>query len=109
MHVLTVQPMLGPIALCFVLVMPTHFLQAQGPWARHSIDRSSRGADGVRLADVNGDGRLDITTGWEEGGHVRVYLQPHHDAVKEVWPAVTVGHVKTPEDAVFADLDGDGS
>jgi len=32
------------------------------PWARHAIDRSSRGADGVRLADVNGDGLPDVVT-----------------------------------------------
>jgi len=30
-------------------------------WPRHIIDASSRGAGGVRLADVNGDGLLDIT------------------------------------------------
>ena len=45
------------------------------PWRRHAIDGSSRGADGVRLADVNGDGRPDIATGWEEGGVIRAYLQ----------------------------------
>ena len=45
-------------------------------WKRHTIDNSSRGADGVRLADVNGDGLMDLTTGWEEGGVIRVYLNP---------------------------------
>jgi hypothetical protein len=79
------------------------------PWNRHVIDQSSRGADGVRLADVNGDGRLDVVTGWEEGGRVRVYVNPGPRAAKKAWPAVTVGKVKSPEDAVFADLDGDGS
>ena len=29
------------------------------PWKRHTIDRSSKGADGVRLMDVNGDGLPD--------------------------------------------------
>jgi hypothetical protein len=77
------------------------------PWSRHTIDRSSRGADGVRLADVNGDGRLDIATGWEEGGLIRVYLHPGKERVREQWPAVTVGRVASPEDAVFVDLDGD--
>ena len=48
------------------------------PWKRHTIDSSSKaagklGADGVRLADVNGDGLLDITTGWEQGGAIVVY------------------------------------
>ena len=37
------------------------------PWNRHTIDNSSRGADGIRLLDVNADGLLDIATGWEEG------------------------------------------
>ncbi len=80
-----------------------------GPWERHTIDNSSRGADGVRLVDVNDDGLADITTGWEEGGVIRVYLNPGPAEAKKAWPAVTVGQVKSPEDAVFADLDGDGA
>lgn len=79
------------------------------PWPRHTIDNSSRGADGVRVADVNGDGLLDIATGWEEGGVTRVYLHPGHDRVRSRWPAVTVGRTPSVEDAVFADLDGDGA
>ncbi len=82
---------------------------AESPWKRHVIDDSSRGADGVRLADANGDGHLDIATGWEEGGVIRVYLNPGPQRSMQKWPAVTVGKVKSAEDAVFADLDGDGS
>lgn len=78
------------------------------PWKRHTIDDSSRGADGVRWADVNGDGLPDIATGWEEGGVVRVCLNPGPAKVKARWPAVTVGQVKSAEDAVLVDLDGDG-
>ena len=77
-------------------------------WERHVIDNSSRGADGVRAADVNGDGYLDLTTGWEEGGVIRVTINPGPARVKGEWPAVTVGKVASPEDAVFVDLDGDG-
>ena len=80
-----------------------------GAWARHTIDDSSLGADGVRLADINGDGRLDITSPWEQGGQVRVYLHPGPDGLRERWPAVTVGEVGDPEDAVFVDLDADGN
>lgn len=79
------------------------------PWARHTIDSSSRGADGTRLADVNGDGLLDIATGWEQGKKVRVYLNPGPARARQPWPAVTVGAVGAPEDAVFVDLDGDGA
>jgi len=78
------------------------------PWPLHVIDDSSRGADGVRLADVNGDGLMDITTGWEQGGITRVYLHPGHRAAGKRWPAVTAGKTPNVEDAVFADLDGDG-
>jgi hypothetical protein len=82
---------------------------AAAQWNRHTIDASSRGADGVRLADVNGDGLLDITTAWEEGGAIRVYLNPGPGEARQAWPAVTVGSVRSPEDAVFVDLDGDGA
>lgn len=84
-------------------------IEADEAWVRHTIDDSSRGADGVRLADVDGDNDLDIATGWEEGGRVRVYLNPGPRKATEKWPAVTVGNVKSAEDAVFADLDGDGA
>lgn len=84
--------------------------QDLGPaWERHTIDRSSQGADGVRLADANGDGLLDIVTGWEEGGVVRIYLNPGPSRASETWPALTVGQVSSVEDAVFVDLDGDGA
>jgi hypothetical protein len=80
-----------------------------GAWVRHTIDSSSRGADGTKVLDVNGDGLPDITTGWEEGGAVRVCLHPGYDKVREKWPAVTAGKVGNLEDAVSADLDGDGN
>lgn len=81
---------------------------ARPVWQRHVIDAGSRGADGVRLADVNGDGRPDIATGWEEGGAVRLYLNPGPAAATQPWPLARVGEVGSPEDAVAADLDGDG-
>jgi len=79
------------------------------PWRRHVIDESSKGADGVRLFDVNGDGLADITTGWEEGAITRVYMNPGPDKARQPWPAVTVGKTPAVEDAVFVDLDGDGA
>jgi hypothetical protein len=77
-------------------------------WARHAIDDTSRGADGAKLGDIDGDGLLDIVTGWEEGGEVRVYRNPGPMNVRQTWPCVTVGRVASPEEAVFVDFDGDG-
>src|SRR6056297_1016749 len=82
--------------------------QVVAPWQRHTIDASLIGADGVRLADFNGDGLLDVVTGWEESGRVRLYLHPGYERVREMWPAVTVGIEPSPEDAVACDMDGDG-
>ena len=80
-------------------------------WSRHTIDRSSKGADGVRLLDVDRDGDLDIVTGWEEGGVVRAYLHPGAGSGELVrpWPRVEVGRAASVEDAVFVDLDADRS
>ena len=92
-----------------LILISSSLAHAEGPWARHTIDDSSKGADGIRLADINGDGLPDIATGWEEGGIVRAYLHPGKAKAKQKWPAVTVGKVRSAEDAVFADLDGDGA
>lgn len=97
------------LSACHAAPQPAPVTQYDGPWTRHTIDDSSRGADGVRLGDINGDGLMDIVTGWEEGGVVRLYLNPGHDKAKDKWPAVTVGPAKNVEDAVLVDLDGDGT
>lgn len=94
------------VLLCVFVAKPQ---AACAQWVRHAVDDTSDGADGVRLMDVNGDGLMDITTAWEEGGVVRVYINPGPTKAKDKWPAVTVGKVSNGEDAVFADLDNDGA
>jgi hypothetical protein len=89
------------------LGLAASLLHGEEPWRRHTIDASLRGADGVRLGDVNRDGRMDIATGWEEGRTVRIYRQPAQAG--EPWPWETVGQVCAAEDAVFADVDDDGA
>ncbi|WP_373521273.1 FG-GAP repeat domain-containing protein, partial [Aquiflexum sp.] len=79
--------------------------QENDPWKRHTIDNTSSGSDGSKLADVNGDGHMDLIVGWEEGGVSRLYLNPGES--KEFW-----GYIEVPsadvEDAFAVDLDGDG-
>lgn len=86
------------------------FSQAEGvkTWPRHTIDDSSTGADGVKLADWNEDGYLDIVTGWEEGALTKIYLHPGPLRVKDKWPQMTIGQTPSVEDAVFLDLDTAG-
>lgn len=96
----------------FATLVPMMAFAQTPTWTAHSIDPripDSRGADGVRLFDVNGDGLLDVTSGWEEANQVRVYLHPGAEIVKQPWPKVIIGrNVGRPEDAVFCDLDQDG-
>jgi len=97
------------LPLTLIVAATTALAWQDQPWTRHTIDKSSTGADGTRLLDVNGDGFPDIATGWEEGGKIRVYLNPGPSKAKGEWAAVTVGNTESPEDAVFVDLDGDGA
>ena len=103
----------GCLAFATVMLLLTAGIKAAEPvgvpWAHHIIDESSHGADGVTLADINGDGLMDIATGWEQGGVTRIYLNPGPEKSKSNWPRVTVGETPSVEDAVFADLDGDGA
>jgi hypothetical protein len=68
-----------------------------------------RGADGIKLADVNGDGLQDGVSAGEFAGLVRVYINPGPVAAEAPWPSVVVGSAPDAEDATFADLDGDGA
>ncbi|APZ94011.1 VCBS repeat-containing protein [Fuerstiella marisgermanici] len=96
-----------PLVILLLAVL-TEAAFAAEQWPLHTIDNSSRGADGVRLGDADCDGREDIVTGWEEGGRIRICFQPDVDSIKLPWPSIEVGRVKSPEDAVFADVNADG-
>ncbi len=101
------NPLMNRIVL-FLLVTASTATMAGEPWTLHTIDNASRGADRVRLADVDKDGRLDIVTGWEEGGKIRICFQSDASVGRNPWPSIQVGSVKSPEDAVFTDVNDDG-
>ena len=82
-------------------------LVSEQSWPRHIIDNSSKGADGVKLGDLNNDGLPDIVTGWEEGFSTRIYLHPGKTKVTQKWPSANIGMTPSAEDAVFVDLNGD--
>ena len=62
--------------------------------------------DGVKVADVDRDGREDLLVGWEQGKVVRLYFQPEN--VLGAWPFVEFA-CPDVEDAFFADVNADGA
>ncbi|TWT80243.1 hypothetical protein CA13_16560 [Planctomycetes bacterium CA13] len=78
-------------------------------WKRHSIDTTSLGVDGVRSADVNGDGLPDLVCGWEQGGVYRIYLMQRKPESLPRWIHVDAGAAPAVEDALLVDLDQDGA
>jgi hypothetical protein len=80
----------------------------QQPWPMHLLDpKPPSGADGVKLADVNGDGWPDLVTGFEEGGVSRIYINPGPDKAHQHWQYVELPSPDV-EDAVLVDLDNNG-
>lgn len=82
-------------------------------FARHVIDSSGSGADGVHLGDINADGFIDVVSGWEESPALKVYFHPGDARLKlgEPWTFVEASggsSVPNIEDAAFADIDSDG-
>jgi hypothetical protein len=64
------------------------------------------GADGVDVADYDGDGDLDITTACEQGNKVIV---ARNDSCASSWTVTTIATgLSAPEDSRFGDVDGDG-
>jgi uncharacterized membrane protein YozB (DUF420 family) len=98
----------GVVVYFMLYRMPAHG-HGQTSWNRHTIDDEGRGADGVKLADVNGDGLVDVVSAWEQAGEIRLYLNPGPEKARSRWPSVTVGKAASPEDAIFIDLDRDGA
>jgi hypothetical protein len=65
----------------------------------------------VDTIDFDGDGDMDVVSGWEFSKRVNVYLNPGGSAAVAEWPTVNVTlPLGTPgvEDAAFVDLGGDG-
>ena len=96
------------LKLILILTVLNISVTAEKTWYLHIIDGNGSGADGVRLADINGDNLPDTVTGWEESGVTRIYLNPGKEKVKARWPVAEVGKTKSVEDAFLQDLDGDG-
>lgn len=103
---LNLKLLIATMAVASMFFVPSDIL-ADTAWTRHTIDNSSSGADGIRMLDVNGDGFLDMAVSFEEGQTSKAFIHPGLGNVTGTWSRVGFS-VINPEDAVFADLDGNG-
>lgn len=97
--------------VCLVWAVPSHAPNVY--WQMWTIDTIGSGADGVHTGDMNGDGLLDVVSGWEESGDLMLYLNPGPDRVRDTaaWSRLDISGgeaIEGIEDAAFADLDLDG-
>lgn len=83
-------------------------------WVEHRIDdeglggEAIRGGDGLLMADVDGDGRIDVVSVHEDSHHLRIAFGSEDP---DRWTNVTIAHghvVGAIEDVAAGDLDGDG-
>jgi FG-GAP-like repeat len=83
-------------------------------WREHRIDDEGlsgialRGADGLVLADIDGDGRQDVVSVHEDSNHVRIAFAA---STFNRWDSITLAKgalVKEVEDVDVGDMDNDG-
>ncbi len=92
------------------LLLGTKWLRNDGKsWTAHTLNGVSGDPDRNRLADVNGDGRLDAVVGFEainKPGKLAWYEQPPN--ATETWAEHVIGMPVGPMSVDAADMDRDG-
>ncbi len=92
------------------LLLGTRWLRNDGKsWTMHTINPVEGNPDRNRLADLNGDGRLDAVVGYEAiniPGKLAWYEQPSN--ATEVWTEHVIATPVGPMSIDVADLDRDG-
>lgn len=89
---------------------------ANEPWVMHPIASNLRGPNSISPADINGDGYTDYVTPYQFDQRYVISLHPGAGNPKVPWQQVvafqpnplTATTGVNPENAIFADVDGDG-
>lgn len=96
---------------------PPPSIDLEAAWDMHIINAGVQGgsgfadqSDGIDLIDMDGDGDLDATSPYEQGGRASVSLNPGVAAVESPWSSAIIPTTgpSSPEEAIFADVDEDG-
>lgn len=92
------------------LLLGTKWLQKEGDeWSLHPLNPTEGSPDRNRLADINGDGRLDAVVGFEAiniPGKLAWYEQPPRPT--DTWKEHVIGMPVGPMSMDVADMDRDG-
>jgi len=92
------------------LLLGTKWFRNEGSWwSEQTLRHSSDSPDRNRLADINGDGRLDAVIGFEaisKKGLLAWYEQGSHSTAP--WSEHVIATVIGPMSLDVADMDGDG-
>jgi hypothetical protein len=92
------------------LMLGTKWLRNDGEtWSLFTVHDTSTDPDRNRLADINGDGRLDVIVGFEAVstvGKLAWYQQP--DSAISPWSEHVIAAVVGPMSLDVRDMDGDG-
>ncbi len=103
-----------------VITVADTLTKAQAPdgsyisWREHLIDDEQisgiplRGADGLKLADFDKDGHVDIVSVHEDSHHIRLAFGSGDPDRWELVTLAEAGEAAAAEDATVADLNGDG-
>jgi hypothetical protein len=89
------------------ILLGTKWLRNDGTsWSEHTLNATSGAPDRNRLADIDGDGRLDAVVGFETPDKLAWYEQG--SAATSTWTEHVIANVIGPMSLDVADMDKDG-